>query len=331
MPDATMPCLPMINLDDADCALCTGLNSLYQQNVFQQEMRVPENIGEGHFTRIIVKPSIEIAICDMTFHQDITIGRKPGESRPVYDLSFCLGGRMQWASKDHTREYDVTHGDSCIFNHEDSFSMVDIHSGQHFSYINIGISVDAIEEICRHAEIDGRFFAAQNINRVNKNKNSIAIKRIIHDMIHCRLAGGLKQIYLEAKVIELLAVYIDELLLEDKTMQAPSLSREDMAGIRKAKNILDADIANAPSLGELKRMACLNECKLQTGFKRLYGMTVHAYIIDQRLETARYLLESRDIRVSEAAQYVGYNELGQFAEKFKKKFGVSPSEFNKNM
>jgi AraC-like DNA-binding protein len=99
-----------------------------------------------------------------------------------------------------------------------------------------------------------------------------------------------------------------------------------MESLHKAGRIIDENITSPPTIGKLARLVCLNEYKLKRGFKELFGMPVHAYVIDKRLERARFLLESEKLKVAEAAQLVGYSESGRFAEKFRQKYGVNPSE-----
>jgi AraC-like DNA-binding protein len=111
---------------------------------------------------------------------------------------------------------------------------------------------------------------------------------------------------------------------------AVRLYKADQQALYQAKRILDQNIATPPTLTRLARLVCLNEYKLKTGFKELYGMPVHAYVIDQRLETARILMEEQKLGVTEAVLAVGYSDASHFAAKFRKKYGVNPSEYSKN-
>lgn len=49
-------------------------------------------------------------------------------------------------------------------------------------------------------------------------------------------------------------------------------------------------MAEPPSLLELSRLIGLNDYKLKTGFKEMYGTTVFGYLREQRLEKAYRLL-----------------------------------------
>ena len=244
-----------------------------------------------------------------------------------YDFSFFFGEEIQFSTKNNKSNYTLHGGDNCVLDRSVCFGITDIDEGQHLSYINIGLSNDTLNNIFDNTAVDRTLKGLLKMEPIRRT--NVSLQRIINDIRNCNLSGAVKRIYLEAKVVELLAVYIDELLLEDHAIKSTSFTKDDMLSIYKAKDIIDNDIANTPSLRALTRMVCLSEYKLQAGFKKHFGMTVYAYVIDRRLEKARLLLEHGNVKVSDVACYVGYNELGRFAEKFRKKFGVNPSEYLK--
>lgn len=57
-----------------------------------------------------------------------------------------------------------------------------------------------------------------------------------------------------------------------------------------SEDILLERMAEPPSLLELSRLIGLNDYKLKTGFKEMYGTTVFGYLREQRLEKAYRLL-----------------------------------------
>ncbi len=97
--------------------------------------------------------------------------------------------------------------------------------------------------------------------------------------------GGLGYLFLESKVFELLSVYLSEVLeLSILASTYVAISRSDRDSIIEAKRIIDSQLALAPSCGELARQVNISTSKLTKGFSSLFGTSVHAYIIDQRLE-----------------------------------------------
>jgi AraC-like DNA-binding protein len=54
---------------------------------------------------------------------------------------------------------------------------------------------------------------------------------------------------------------------------------------------------------------------------------VNDYILNVRLQKARYLLTNEDLPMSEVAFKVGFSSQAYFSTVFKSKFSVTPSEF----
>ncbi|OXM83615.1 response regulator transcription factor [Paenibacillus rigui] len=66
-------------------------------------------------------------------------------------------------------------------------------------------------------------------------------------------------------------------------------------------------------------------------FKELVGVGFIQYLIHLRLEKAKELLGDPGAKTYEVAFKVGYGDYPHFAKAFKKRFGLSPSEYKKKM
>ncbi len=63
-------------------------------------------------------------------------------------------------------------------------------------------------------------------------------------------------------------------------------------------------------------------------FKKEFGITPHAFIINERLNQANNLIKN-GCKISEASLNVGFNDQSHFGRNFKKYFGYSPSYLKK--
>lgn len=84
------------------------------------------------------------------------------------------------------------------------------------------------------------------------------------------------------------------------------------------------------SISSLADMCCVSETYFRKQFKSIYSMSPNQYIINLRLENASQLLQSGLYTVAEAAEKSGFNDTKYFSRVFKKHFGQSPREFQKN-
>ena len=103
-----------------------------------------------------------------------------------------------------------------------------------------------------------------------------------------------------------------------------------MTGIRlpKQKGLLTVSLLLHQAVRNWRKKVNISVSKLTKGFNSsLFGTSVHAYIIDQRLEKAAGLLLESDLNVSQIAMLVGYSKPSNFAAAFKKKYGVIPKNY----
>lgn len=68
-----------------------------------------------------------------------------------------------------------------------------------------------------------------------------------------------------------------------------------------------------------------------TLFKTETGKTLNQYITEYRMERAKEMLEDLRYKISEVSVTVGYSDGNYFGKIFKKKFGLSPSEYREKM
>jgi AraC-like DNA-binding protein len=148
--------------------------------------------------------------------------------------------------------------------------------------------------------------------------------RLLDEILYCDAKSASRQLYLEAKGLELLSLVVDQLEAAEQA-NLPRLRPADVERLQRARTILIERLDAPPTLAVLARQAGLNEAKLKAGFRSLFGSPVFAYLRAQRMEEARRLLRARRYNVTEVAVRVGYSNPSKFAAAFKKQFGVCPS------
>tara|TARA_R110002072_G_scaffold4240_1_gene29925 strand:+ start:12434 stop:13402 length:969 start_codon:yes stop_codon:yes gene_type:complete len=85
--------------------------------------------------------------------------------------------------------------------------------------------------------------------------------------------------------------------------------------------------APLPSLKELAHEFGINEFKLKTGFKQLYGETVFRYLKLERLEKGHLLLSSTNFTLKEISKMCGYKSTTHFVRNFREHYGMPPKTF----
>lgn len=84
---------------------------------------------------------------------------------------------------------------------------------------------------------------------------------------------------------------------------------------------------SAFSLSTLATSAGYNGAYLSTLFKKSFGLNFRDYLLDVRLERAKILLLSTQMKSYEIAAAIGIDDANYFSACFKRKFGVTISDF----
>jgi AraC family transcriptional regulator len=95
----------------------------------------------------------------------------------------------------------------------------------------------------------------------------------------------------------------------------------------RARDYAGAMFAESVTLEDMARAACLSQNHLLRTFRRAFGETPHQFLIRRRLEEARRLLAGSALSVIEVCLSVGFESVSSFSTLFRKRFGISPSEF----
>lgn len=98
--------------------------------------------------------------------------------------------------------------------------------------------------------------------------------------------------------------------------------------LAQAMELLRASLAEPPSLVELARRVGSNERSLTELFQRQVGMTVFAWLREERYRQACHLLLSTDWDIGVVAATVGYGNAA-FAAGFRERYGVTPSVYRR--
>lgn len=160
-------------------------------------------------------------------------------------------------------------------------------------------------------------------------KGAAILQQVLADqhsgLIHTTLA--------ESKAIELFSLQLRrwESEIVSKPARKDVLRTEDYEKIVNARNMLMADVRNAPTIEVLSRKSGVNRQKLKQGFKQVFGATINDYLRNERLRIAHQMLSSGAASVKEVASGVGYDNPSYFARRFKEKYGVYPNEFVRTM
>jgi AraC-like DNA-binding protein len=100
----------------------------------------------------------------------------------------------------------------------------------------------------------------------------------------------------------------------------------ERAKLNRIRDQIDANPAARITLTALSSRHKLNRNKLHFGFKQSFGISIHEYQTERRMQAALHLLKTTDIPISDIGAQVGYEEPTNFTASFKKHFAALPRD-----
>lgn len=290
---------------------------------------IPADMGTGIISQVVTKQGAVFSDWHMNYYSDTNV--QGISSEDYVQILFCLNEGVSWNIADQQQSIEIQQGESCIYRGHGKMERLCYSSKSDFIFKNVKIPLSYFNKILNDyfedSEIDA--YEKKLLNGISKVSITPYMEHIfaeLKDFTNYR--GGLGYLFLESKIFELLSVYLSEVLeLSILATNYLCISKSDRDAIVEAKRIIDSQLAFAPGCEELARKVNISTSKLTKGFSSMFGMSVHAYIIDQRLEKAAGLLLESNLNVSQVATLVGYSKPSNFAAAFKKKYGVIPKNY----
>jgi two-component system response regulator YesN len=101
--------------------------------------------------------------------------------------------------------------------------------------------------------------------------------------------------------------------------------------IEKVKAIVDENYAADASLRSVAAQVFMSPCYLSVIFKKEMNITFKNYLIQKRIEKAKYFLANTNMKIYEIAERVGYADTRYFSELFHRTTKETPSQYRSNM
>lgn len=110
-----------------------------------------------------------------------------------------------------------------------------------------------------------------------------------------------------------------------------ALLSSDELLLRAAMRLIGAHLAQLPTLEQIAREVGTHDKRLSVIFRKHLGMTVFAWVREERLRMSRQLLADPDMSIHDIAARVGFHSAANFATAFRARMGCTPSQYRTNM
>ncbi|CAL2103338.1 AraC family transcriptional regulator [Tenacibaculum sp. 190130A14a] len=244
-------------------------------------------------------------------------------------LHFCIKGKSSFLFNNGNYTFDVLDKHSILLYNPQQKLPINLELQPKTQIVSLVISIKKFHSLFSNEAAFIPFLSEDNRNR--KYYEDATIKPtelvVLQQLINANINSSLKNLYVKGKIYELLSLYFQKDEMYEGEYCPFLVDERDVLKIRKAKDIIIAQMTEPPTLQELANEVGLNLKKLKEGFKQIYGDTVYSFLFDYKMEHARKLLESNQLNVNEVGLQVGYSTSSHFIAAFKKKFGTTPKQY----
>ena len=250
----------------------------------------------------------------------------------VLEINFCAGGRFetQFSMQDHVL---MKPGDM----------VVSCYDGYHGKESESRFPLGYYEGICLEVEPSEagqwleRNAPAFSVNFSALKENLLGNKWYLSSPAGPRCEHVFRELYesmdymnpcfSRLKVLELLML-LSNIPRMDREKAYCSVRQVEL--IRHLRDHLVMEREQYVSLAQLAAEHDISVSHMQKLFKQIYGVPVYRYIKEYRLEQAAVELVQTKKLVTQIAQENGYDNASKFSESFKKRYGMTPSQYRIN-
>ena len=284
--------------------------------------------GEGQILCQRLFDGISILRLRLEMRSFVERRTRPG----LFEINFCANGRFEsrFSAREHVllrpgdmavSRFDGVHGresESCFpLGHYEGLC-VEVEPERAQRWLNANAPAFAVDfrALRRGLLGDGWFMYAQ------AGPHCAHVFRELYENL-----PGFDAPYLRMKAVELLML-LERLHRAER--EQSYCAAEQLRWIERLRDHLLSDCDQRTSLARLAEAHGTSVSHMQKLFKRIYGAPIYRYVKEYRLERAAVALVKTRKRVTEIALDAGYDSASKFAQCFKARYGVSPSEYRAN-
>jgi len=288
-------------------------------------------IGRGSVRNVGLREGLGVSVADCSFRERLAVESTPRAS--WIELGFCLQGTRRIVVDGFPEEVLLGPGQGCLLCAPPrTRGTVEYPAGRRVRTVELRVPPHLLSTLSEDGSERTRpagLRAAEGAEAASVCRFAAVthpISDALRQMLECPFEGSLRRLYLEAKALEILALFVaGSRYAEVEPGGGPVLRPDDVERVHAAAEILVESMREPPSLPGLARSVGLNDRKLKAGFRRVLGTTAYGYLHEKRMEHAHRLLSGGEMNVSEVALAVGYRSANKFAIAFRKRFGERPS------
>ena len=277
-----------------------------------------------------VSEDVFIALLDNNTASTETILK--GIDKRYIQFYFCTKGSLTFNFNNGIHKINLVQGRSFLFYYPSLDLPLSLNINADSKVSIVVLSIEKLYQLFAEHGIQDNFISNINLNQFYQEKIfTPQIELALSQIEELNLAPEFERLYLIGKMYELFTLYFSSATIEEMD-QNPFISNENQAKkIKDIRNMLLENLISPPSIKQICEDYSISEYLLKDGFKKLYNNTVYGFVLDKKLEVGKAKLEEGKMKVKDIAFEIGYENPSHFISAFKKKYGITPKQFTKNL
>ena len=230
---------------------------------------------------------------EIRFDEDFYILKFQNESPDIQHFSkeidqtyiqfhFCLKGAGKFIFNEGRYALDISDEKSLLLYNPEKDLPLNLEIQSQTWLVSVIMTIRKFHALFSKEADYIHFLSGENKNKKYYAQEMItpAIAVILSQIVNFNLHPSVQDLYLRAKVYELMSLYFNK-NVDGDLENCPFLVDEDnVRRIRRAKEIIIAQMAEPPTLAELSEEIGLPLKKLKEGFKQIYGEPVYGFLLE---------------------------------------------------
>ena len=325
-----------------------------QVKSFDGSLYLPREIGELKLLQretLIqnTQPQIIYYDWDLSFVNKTYASRPDNFGKDEIQIIFNMNRNIEWkidcGNKSENEKIELVKmipGEVCVFRNNNYKTSMIYDESVNFKFKSLQMKTKYFEELLSKYFHKQQIELCKNIflTHVTKTFINSDMYRVLSEIDDAKKYHQFKGLFIEAKIIELTAIVLNSIFYEsanvcprrisekNESFDNNIFSESDAVKIKMLWQRIKFNPADDYKSFNLARELGMSESKLTRLFHSVYGLSLHQYVKEQRLEKAASLILQSGMNISEVAEKCGYNNMSHFAKEFQKKFGITPKKFS---
>lgn len=305
-----------------------GVETIFEKNGHRMIINYPHFKGEYNIAKL---DEVQLVYVKAEIIQEMRVPIEIKEDKVL--LYFCLNGTFSASSEVFSKISFVSATHNVLYTHPLKAEFHFVPDTYEAFYITLPFAVfneyfpksESLFENFYHQMKSGYFSKLREIPGVLNSQ----IYRVIKEIHEFTKDNEFRDIFLKGKMMELLSIQLEELC--EMNPSPHPIRKEILEKMYAVRDIISKNLNESYSLQDLAQKVGTNEYTLKHEFKELFGNTVFGFWNELKMDTALKLLMEKEKSIADISETIGYKNPQHFSTAFKRKFGVTPSGYQKKL